>query len=78
MSKRFGARVALLEQGGQTVILVQQTSRKDLGPGSKNPYTIDRHPGTNDQIECFVDWTNDEHLAQAVRAALTGELAGLP
>ena len=77
MKRRFGARIARLDQDGQTVILVQQTSREDLGPGSNNPYTIDRHTGTHDPIEWFVEWGNDEGLGQAIRAALTGELAGL-
>ena len=78
MNRRFGARIARLDQGGQAVILVQQTSREDQGPGSNNPYTIDRHPGSENQIERFVAWDNDEDLAQTIRAALTGELAGLP
>ena len=77
LNRRFGARIARLDDGGQTKILVQQTSRDDLGSGSKNPYTIDRHPGTINQIERFVDWGNDEDLARMIRAALNGELDGL-
>ena len=77
MEKRFGARVVRMEQGGQTVILVHQTSREDLGEGSNNPYTIHHHPETGLQISRFVAWGNDEDLARTIRAALTGELAGL-
>jgi hypothetical protein len=60
---RYGARVFQHSDG---VILVKQTVKR--GTRQNDPYTID------EQRERFVNPDDDIALAQAVRAALAGEL----
>ena len=66
----YGARVS--RPGGESTILIEQTSREHPGTGN-NPYTIDQDDeGRN--ISRFVDFDNDGDIAQGIRDAVRGVL----
>ena len=64
---RFGVRVYLM--GEDTVLLYQTVKR---GKQQNSPYVVDQNPARTGEL--FVDIDDDKGIADAVRAALRGEL----
>lgn len=66
---RFGARVFLVDP---EVLLIMQTIKK--GSQQNSPYVV--HHKRNAIVQKFVSASNNAEIADAIRAALRGELQG--
>ena len=67
--ERYGARIAFLTKDSNKVILVEQTKYSER----MGQYVID-HRSDKSKIEKHCKWNDDKAIADAIRAAVEGNL----